>query len=176
MPSNPEVFQNTGFRETEQISSDVHLDLRNESKRISTQEASDHKEAQKAEQKISPTNEDKPNSEPNFDWKQLQRYILNSKVFEFGGSFNSIVIARLENLQLPNDDKNLILFAKDCEYLMKIRQNLNIAVRSALLKKYGESVLRLEQIAPGCSDLPHLKINFESNSKLNVKNILSFLK
>lgn len=111
-----------------------------------------------------------------FDWKQLQRYVLASKPLDLTGSYNSHVINMLEKLQLPRDETNLVTFAKDCQYLFTMRPNLNLGIRNSLLKKYEESILTLEQVSLKCPDLPKLRIQFNSHSKLGVKNILSFLK
>lgn len=111
-----------------------------------------------------------------FDWKQLQRYVLNSKPFELNGTFNNYTILLLDKLQLPKDESNLIAFAKDCQYLFTIRPNLHLGVRNSLLKKFKESILILEKVAPQNSELPQIKINFDTVSKFGVKNLISFMK
>lgn len=163
-----------GYDGNERISSELNVDSTNGTKKISGQSTLQENIHQNDEQQILGNNDERAYN--NDDWKQLQRYILNSKAFELAGGFNNIVVARLETIKLPSDEKYLISFAKDCQYIMKIRPNLNLVIRNSLLNKYEESVLRLEQISPGCPDLPQLKVNFEANSKFGVKNILSFLK
>lgn len=163
-----------GYTGNEQISPEFHTNSSNGSNEISGESTLQENVHHDDEQKISGNNDGRVYN--NDDWKQLQRYILNSKVFELGGSFNNIVTVRLENLQLPQDVQNLITFAKDCQYILNIRPNLNPGVRNSLLKRYEESVLRLEQLSPGCPELPQIKINFQSQAKFGVKNILSFLK
>lgn len=163
-----------GYTGDERISYEFYPDSSNDSNKISGGSTLQENVHQNDEQKISGNNDGRVDN--NDDWKQLQRYILNSKVFELGGSFNNIVTVRLENLQLPQDAQNLITFAKDCQYILNIRPNLNPGVRNSLLRRYEESVLRLEQLSPGCPELPQIKINFQSQAKFGVKNILSFLK
>lgn len=133
-------------------------------------------ESKKNEPDISTSLNEISGEKKDSDWKKTQRYILNSKPVEIGGNLNTYIVSMIDNMELSHDKKDLLAFANDCRYLLEIRKNLNLNIRSSLLRKYEESILRLEQISPDTPELPLLKVHFRSSSKLGVKNILSFLK